>query len=147
VLQAIESGEISIDLISEALSRIGFPSSPNVVPFVLKRTEELLAYQVEHSDGLVVTYLRMQKWVGEWVVAVRTNDGAIKSCGVDAGGAFDFFGNFAWLNARVDEFFESGQAPTPIMRTHLSAGVLEDLLHALKEGPAWRETPRLQISY
>jgi len=147
VLHALGRGEIPADLIAEAFTRIGFPSSKGVPSFVLERTEELLAYQVEHHDGLVVTYLRVQKWVGEWVAALRSSDGTIKSCRVEAGGAFDFFGNFACLNARINEFFENGIAPTPLMRTHFSAGALEDLLHALNEGPSWRETPRLQISY
>lgn len=147
VLQALNCGEIPADLAAEALRRIGFPDSQGVLTFVLERTEELIAYQVEHRDGLVVTYLRLQKWVGEWVAALRSSDGTIKSCRVEAGGAFDFFGNFAHLNTRINEFFESGEAPTPIFRTHFAAGALEDLLHALKEGPSWRETQRLQISY
>lgn len=147
VLLAFERNEIPADLVVKALACIGFPESDQILSFILKRTEDLLVYQLEHSDGLVVTYFRLQKWIGEWVATMRAEDGVIRSCRVEAGGAFDFFGNFACLNARINEFFESGIAPTPILRTHLAAGALEDLLHALKEGPLWQETPRLKISY
>lgn len=147
VLLAFERKELPADLVMKALACIGFPASDHALPFILKRTENLLLYQVEHSDGLVVTYLRLQKWVGEWVAAVRTEEDVIRSCRVDAGGAFDFFGNFARLDSLVNEFFETGKPPTPILRTHLATGALEDLLHALREGPSWKDTPRLKISY
>ena len=147
VTQAIKDGEIPQDLVRRALVQHGYPNADSIVPFVLERTEELLAYQIEHVDGMRVTHVRLQKWVTEWVVAMRKESGEIRSCRAFMGDGTNFHKNFALLNALVEEFFLSGQPPTPVGRTHLATGVLEAVQKALKSEGQWVSTPQLSISY
>jgi len=147
VIQAIEQGEIPRDLVHRALVQHGYPNDESIVSFVLERAEELLAYQIEHTDGLRVTHLRLQKWVTEWVVALRKSSGEIASCRSFMGSCPDFHKNFAILNSLVEEFFLTGKAPTPVERTHLATGTLEAVQKALKSEGQWVATPQLSISY
>ncbi len=147
VIQAITQGEIPVDLIQQALAQHGYPDSEEIVPFVLERTEELLAYQIEYVDGLRVTHVRLQKFVTEWVVAVRKSSGEIRSCRALMGDGKNFHKNFARLNSLVEQFFLTGQPPTPLERTHLATGALEAVQKALKSEGQWSDTPQLAIHY
>ncbi len=148
VRDAIASGEIPHDLLLNALERHGYPVKSEIIPFILDRTEGLIAYLFEHHDGLRVTHLLIPKFVTEWIVTVRTSDGELRSCRSVAGSYADFFSNFAHLNVKLEEFFTTAKAPTPILRTHLAAGALEAALHALVDHEGERvETPQLKLNY
>lgn len=147
VRDAISGGEVPRDLLLAALVHLGYPNVDAIIPFVLDRTEGLLIYQLEYIDGLRVTHLSLPKFVSDWVAAIRTSKGDIRSCHVVAGGGPVFFNSFARLNARVEEFFLTGQAPTPVPRTHLVTGMLQAAMQALKQDGRWVETPHLAVPY
>jgi len=148
VRDAIASGEIAEDLLLDALALHGFPARKETIPFILDRTDGLIAYRFEHRDGVRTTHLLIPKFVSSWIVTVRTAGGEIRSCQSVAGSFQDFFSNFACLNARLEEFFTTGKTPTPLLRTHLAAGALEAALHALVDQPGKTvETPQLNVVY
>lgn len=147
VIQAISRGMIPIDLVKEALVRHGYPDTARIVPHIFERAEGLLAYQVKHLDGMCVTYIRLQKFVSEWVVSLRKGAGEICSCRALVGNPTNFYSNFARLNALVEEFFLTGLPPTPVERTHLAAGILEAVQRALKSEEQWLYTPHLHVQY
>ncbi|CAN5390908.1 hypothetical protein BH09VER1_BH09VER1_07980 [soil metagenome] len=147
VRSALAADEMPRDLLQRALVHHGYPDTEDIISFILDRTEGLIAYQLEHRDGLRITHLLVPKFVGEWVVALKTKEGEVRSCHLLGGDGRDFFSNFARLNARVEEFFQSGTAPTPPLRTHLVTGALQAALQALKQGGAWVQTPQLTVAY
>lgn len=147
VRDALARGEISSDLLLSTLVRLGFPDDPGTLPFVLSRAQDLIGYQLKYRDGLRVTHLRIPKLVSNWAVAVRTAEGNIRSCTVTSGGMTEFFSNFAHLDARLDDFFRSHQAPSPVLRTHLVAGALQLVLQAQRKNGQWVETPSLAVAY
>ena len=147
VRDTLASGEIPHDLLLSTLVRLGYPDERDTISFVLSRAEDLVGYQLKYRDGLQVTHLRIPKVVSNWVAAVRTTQGNIRSCKVSSGGMTEFFSNFAYLNARVDEFFHSHQPANPVLRTHLVAGALQLALQAQKQSGQWIKTPSLAVAY
>ena len=148
VRDAVASGEVPEDLLLSALTRHGYPDEASVIPFVMERVEVPVLFQIEHSDGLRVTHLLLPKFVSNWVAALRLDTGEIRSCQVNGGkGGADFFNNFAWLNAQLEKFFQTGRPPTSPLRTHFVSGALQAALQALKENGRWVETPHLAIAY
>lgn len=147
VRETLERGEISADLLRSALALEGHPLRDDLISFILSRTDDLLAFQFEHLDGLKVTHLRLQKWIDNWAVSLRTDQKDIFSAHPKTGTAQNFYNNFAALNTSVERFFMIGETPNSIGRTHLAGGVLEACLHAWKKGPEWQQTPHLHLSY
>jgi hypothetical protein len=144
---AWDRGEIPIDLVKAALGCLGYPDEERVLPFILSRGEGLLAFQLEHEDGLRVTHLRIPKWVNNWCVAVRVEGRGILTGKPVPTDATRFYSNFVFLGRRVEQFFLDGVAPNSILRTHLAGGALEAVLQARETGGAWRETPHLRLAY
>jgi len=148
VRAALAAGEIPRDLLVHALAHHGYERVDETLEFLLDRTENLLVYQLEHRDGLRVTHFAMPKFVTQWVAAIRAGDGRIRACSVDTVGGREFFSNFAHLNSKVEEFFQTGRAPTPVRRTHLVTGALQAAMRALKDnGGRWTGTPQLGVIY
>ena len=147
VREAVEAGTIPQDLLRAALVCHGYPDTPEILPFLLARTENLLAYQLDYRDGLRVTHLCLPVVVSQWVAAIRTTNGRIHPCKVQLAGGTEFFNSFARLNGKVEEFFRTGQPPTPLLRTHLVAGTLQAALQARQQDGRWVETPFLAITY
>jgi len=148
VREAVSSGDIPRDLLIKALEHHRYTCVEETLNFVLERVENLLAYQLEHRDGLRVTHVAMPKYVSEWIVAVRTNEGEIRSSRILGGdGGPSFFSNFAFLNSKVEQFFQTGQPPTPVLRTHLVTGALQAALQAVKQNGSWVDTPQLSVVY
>ncbi len=148
VRDAIKAGEIPRDLLIKALERHGYTNLENTFDFIMERVESLLVYQIDYRDGLRVTHISLPKYATEWIVAVRHADGSIRISKLAGGeGTRDFFSNFAFLNAKVEQFFQTGKEPTPTMRTHLVTGALQVALQAVKKNGQWVETPELALSY
>lgn len=148
VLAALAAGEIPRDLLVSALIHHGYDRVEETLDFLLSRTENHLVYQIEHRDGVRVTHFAMPKFASEWIAAVRTASGDIRTCGVVANGPKEFFGNFAYLNARIEQFFQTGVPPTPTLRTHIVSGALQFAMQGLKNDPGkWVETPQLGVTY
>ena len=145
--EALENGEIPGDLLEAALTGLGYPREKRILPFILARAEGLLAFQLEHVDGLRVTHLRMPKWVTNWCAALRVEGRGILATQAESTDPMGFYNNFAWLNRRVEQFFLAGQAPNSVLRTHLSGGALETALQVRDSTPAWKETPHLRLAY
>ncbi len=147
VRDALASGEISHDLLLSSLTRIGYPNEAETIPFLLSRADDMLGYQIRYNDGLRVCHLRIPKLFDNWVAAVRTPEGEIRSCKTSFDGMTEFFSNFACLNARIDEFFHSHQSPSPLLRTHLVCGALQLGLQAQQQSGQWIDTPTLAVVY
>jgi len=142
------AGEIPSDLLAEALARHGYPRDERVIPGLLARVEDPWFFQLEHEDGLRVHHLLLPKFASRWVVAARTAEGILRSAMLtDDGGPAAFFGNFARLNAKVQEFFHTKKFPGPPRRTHLVTGALQACLQAAREPGRRAETPHLKIAY
>jgi hypothetical protein len=145
---AMKDGEMSPALLRAALLQRGYPDAAELVEFVLERAEGLLAYQFEHCDGFRATNLLMPKFVSGWTAAIRNSRGETQTCLVKLEGAKNFFGNFACLNQRIEEFFHTGAPPAPAQRNCLAAGALQAALQARKISPGrWRRTPHLEGLY
>lgn len=148
VRDAIKAREIPKDLLFKALERHEYTNLENTFDFIIERVENLLVYQVDYRDGFRATYILMPKYVTEWIVAMRHEDGSIRTSALVGGeGTRDFFSNFAHLNAKVEQFFQTGKEPTPTMRTHLVTGALQVALQAVKQNGNWVETPQLAVTY
>lgn len=144
----ILSGEISHDLLLPALINQGYPDDGAIIPFIMHRVEGPMVFQIEHLDGVIVSHILLPKFVSNWAVSIGLRSQEVCTCQVDPGrGSADFFQNFAFLNAKLDRFFETGMPPNSPLRTHLVTGVLEASLHALKAKGEWQETSHLAVSY
>ncbi len=147
VLDAIRTHEICPDLMVHALMAHGYPGDDETIAFLLQRTQNPIAFQILHVDGLSVTHLLLPTVVTEWVLALRSPDAPISKMKLSLHGATHFFDNFAKLNAQIEHFFQTGSPPNPPLRTLLSTGALQSLLHACEGNGTWQETPHLHISY
>lgn len=148
VKEALERGEFSRDLLQQALQQAGFPASEGLAEFLVERSEVAWLLQVEYRDGLRASYFNLPRFTRGWTTAVRRADGVVKSCGVEEAGLYSFFANFARLNHVVEVFFQTGEAPNSILRTHLVAGMLEAALQAAFDAEGtWVETPQLALCY
>ena len=54
---------------------------------------------------------------------------------------------FSYLGLNIEDFFLSGQQPTPVERTVLTTGILEAALISKANGGVRIETPHLAIAY
>ncbi|HRW08363.1 MAG TPA: hypothetical protein P5121_24840 [Caldilineaceae bacterium] len=54
---------------------------------------------------------------------------------------------FSYLGLNIEDFFLSGQPPTPLARTYLTTGILEAALISKANGGVRVETPHLAIAY
>lgn len=143
---ALAEGAFSQDLFNEALQRAGYP--PGQAEFLLERSEVAWLFQVEYRDGVRASYFNLPRFTRGWTTAVRHHDGTIRSCRLEEVGFYNFFLNFAKLNCVVERFFQTGETPNSVLRTHLVAGTLESALQATfdREGE-WVETPHLAVCY
>lgn len=144
----ILSGAIPHDLLLPALVNQGYPDDDEIIPFIMRRVEGTLILQLEHFDGIIVSHILLPKFVSNWAISIGLKSKQAPTCQVDAGrGGADFFQNFAFLNAKLERFFQTGVPPTSPLRTHLVTGALQASLHALKTEGEWLGTPHLAISY
>src|SRR5690606_21625899 len=79
VREAVDTGIIPPDLLLRALISHGYPDTPEILPFLVTRTENPLAYQLEYCAGLRVTHVCLPVVVSQWVAAIRTTSGQIRS--------------------------------------------------------------------
>ena len=146
VRTAYAAGAFSPELFEEALQRAGYPAGQ--AEFLMDRSEVAWLFQVEYRDGVRASYLNLPRFTRGWTTAVRHRSGEIRSCRVEDGSYYNFFMNFARLNAVVERFFQTGEVPNSVLRTHLVAGMLESALQASFDNEGrWVETPHLGICY
>ena len=54
---------------------------------------------------------------------------------------------FSYLGLNIEDFFLTGQAPTPLERTYLTTGILEAAMISRGDGGRRIDTPHLEIAY
>ena len=146
----------SKDLLTAALSRSDTPLGLTVKD---GRTQDLVAsgelqrlvgkpvaYVIEYRDGLQATFLNLRGAIQDFNFAAK-----IKGLGVvstqflltpESNVTYS-----ACLMNKVEEMFESGQAPYPVERTLLTSGISEACHQSGFEGNKRLETPQLSIKY
>jgi hypothetical protein len=156
VWKALDSGKISKELLSSALSRSDTPlglsdldSRPQdlvgdgVLPGLVKNPA---AYLIEYSDGLHATMLMLDGAVKDFNFAAR-----VRGVGrVSTQFLLTPVPNVTYsacLVQKIEEMFMTGKAPYPIERTLLTSGILESCLESKKQNSARLETPALSVSY
>jgi hypothetical protein len=156
VWKAIDTGRISKELLSSALSRSDTPLGLSELD---GRTQDLVgdgvlpglvkepgAYLIEYRDGLRASMLMLDGALKDFNFAARVRDvGPVST---------QFFLTpvpnvtySACLVQKIEEMFMSGRAPYPIERTLLTSGILEACLDSKKRKSVRLETPDLSVSY
>ncbi|HSB16871.1 MAG TPA: hypothetical protein VLE22_20635 [Bryobacteraceae bacterium] len=156
VWEAGERGRWSRELLTAALSRSDTPQGltltdgrpqdlvgSGVLPQLVKNPA---AYFIEHRDGLRTTLLMLNGAIKDYNFAAR-----VKGIGTIS---TQFFlppvpnvTYSACLVGKIEEMFETGEAPYPVERTLLVSGVLESCLTSRVQGHARLETPHLDVRY
>jgi hypothetical protein len=156
VWKAIDTGRISKELLSSALSRSDTPLGLSELD---GRTQDLVgdgvlpglvkepgAYLIEYRDGLRASMLMLDGALKDFNFAARVRDvGPVST---------QFFLTpvpnvtySACLVQKIEEMFMSGRSPYPIERTLLTSGILEACLDSKKRKSVRLETPDLSVSY
>lgn len=156
VWKAGEEGRYSKDLLVSALSRSDTPQGQTITD---GRTQDLVAkgelpklvknpaaYFIEYRDGLHATLLMLNGAVKDFTFAARVKGAGVQST--------QFFLSpepnvtySACLVRKIEELFETGNAPYPVDRTLLVSGVLESCLTSRFEGQKRLQTPHLDVRY
>jgi hypothetical protein len=156
VWKAGEAGRYAKDLLIAALSRSDSPQGQTLVD---GRTQDLVAkgelpklvkdptaYFIEYRDGLKATLLMLNGAVKDFTFAARTKANRMVSTQFlltpEPNVTYS-----ACLVRKIEEMFETGQAPYPVERTLLVSGILESCLTSRFEGEKRLETPHLSVSY
>jgi hypothetical protein len=157
VWKAGEEGRWSTEMLSSALSRSDTPLGLTLVD---GRTQDLVgsgelphlvknpaAYFIDYNDGLHTTLLRLDG-------ALRDFNFAARRRGTKDIVSTQFFLSpvpnvtySACLVNKIEEMFETGQAPYPVERTLLVSGVLEACLTSRLQDHRRLETPQLAVRY
>ncbi len=111
------------------------------------RVEDPHLFLLEYYDGLqgAVLMLGDNGYVQKFAYAGRrgeTMEGLAYHSDRGASHA-----TFSYLGLNIEDFFLSGQPPTPLERTYLTTGILEAALLSKANGGARIETPHLAITY
>jgi hypothetical protein len=157
VWRAGEEGRWSKEMLTSALSRSDTPLGLTLVD---GRTQDLVgsgqlpklvknpaAYFIEYQDGLRATLLMLDGALRDFNFAARVR-------GMKGIASTQFFLSpvpnvtySACLVSKIEEMFETGQAPYPVERTLLVSGVLEACLTSRLQDHQRLETPQLSVSY
>ena len=157
VWKAGEEGRWSKELLSAALSRSDTPQGWTLID---GRTQDLVgsgelpklvkhpaAYFIEYRDGLRTTLLMLDGALGDFNFAARVR-------GIPGLASTQFFLTpipnvtySACLVSKIEEMFETGQAPYPVERTLLVSGILEACLTSRLQDHQRLETPQLAVRY
>ncbi len=156
VWRALEARQISRDLLVSALSRSDTPQGQTIVD---GRTQDLVAkgelpklvknpaaYFLEYRDGVKATLLMLNGAVKDFTFAARVKGAGVQST--------QFFLSpepnvtySACLVSKIEELFETGNAPYPVERTLLVSGILESCLTSRLQGQKRLETLHLDVRY
>jgi hypothetical protein len=157
VWKAGEDGRWSKHMLTAALSRSDTPLGLTLVD---GRTQDLVgsgelpklaknpaAYFIEYRDGLRATLLMLDGALKDFNFAAQVR-------GVKDIASTQFFLSpnpnvtySACLVSKIEEMFETGQAPYPVERTLLVSGVLEACLTSRLQDHQRLETPQLAVRY
>ena len=157
VWKAGEEGRWSKEMLSAALSRSDTPLGLTLVD---GRTQDLVgsgelpklvknpaAYFIDYNDGLHTTLLMLDGALKDFNFAARRR-------GTKDIVSTQFFLSpvpnvtySACLVNKIEEMFETGQAPYPVERTLLVSGVLEACLTSRLQDHRRLETPQLSVRY
>ena len=157
VWKAGEEGRWSKELLSAALSRSDTPQGWTLID---GRTQDLVgsgelpklvkhpaAYFIEYRDGLRTTLLMLDGALQDFNFAARVR-------GIPGLASTQFFLTpipnvtySACLVSKIEEMFETGQAPYPVERTLLVSGILEACLTSRLQNHQRLETPQLAVRY
>jgi len=157
VWKAGEEGRWSKELLTAALSRSDTPQGWTLID---GRTQDLVgsgelpklvkhpaAYFIEYRDGLRTTLLMLDGALGDFNFAARVR-------GIPGLASTQFFLTpipnvtySACLVSKIEEMFETGQAPYPVERTLLVSGILEACLTSRLQDHQRLETPQLAVRY
>ena len=157
VWKAGEEGRWSKELLTAALSRSDTPQGWTLID---GRTQDLVgsgelpklvkhpaAYFIEYRDGLRTTLLMLDGALQDFNFAARVR-------GIKGLASTQFFLTpipnvtySACLVSKIEEMFETGQAPYPVERTLLVSGILEACLTSRLQDHQRLETPQLAVRY
>jgi len=152
-----KEGRWSMELLEAALSRSDTPCGLTDED---GRTQDMIAngeiyrlvdnpaaYFIEYNDGFKATLLMLNGAVRDYCVAVKLKDEPVPV-------STQFFLTptpnvtySACLVSKIEELFETGDAPYPAERTLLVSGTLESCLMSRHQGHVRLETPHLNVKY
>jgi hypothetical protein len=156
VWKALDSGMISKELLSSALSRSDTPLGlteldgrtqdlvgDGVLPGLVKHPA---AYMIEYRDGLRASMLMLDGALKDFNFAARVSgEGVISTQFLLTPEPNVTYS--ACLVQKIEEMFTTGRAPYPIERTLLTSGILESCLESKKQNSMRLETPALSFAY
>jgi hypothetical protein len=107
------------------------------------------AYCFQHRDGLRTSHLMLNGHIADFAAAVQEEDGALHAgCSRSSvNAANNFYAHFAMLDARIEEFMLTGQAPFPLEHYLLSTLAIAAAVRALAQPGETLATPDLALSY
>ena len=156
VWAARKAGRWSEDLMSSALSRSDTPlgltvldgrtqdlAAPGVLPQLVK---DPAAYCIEYTDGTRATLLMLNGAIRDFNISARVAGHGLVST--------QFFmppapnqTYSACLATKIEQMYQTRNAPYPVQRTLLTTGLLEACLSSRHRLNQRLETPQLAISY
>lgn len=143
VWQAAAEGRWSQELADRALGAI--EDGPGRLD--PDRVEDPHVFLIDYADGLqgAVLMLGDNGYVQKFAYAGRQGQ-AINALEyhIDRGPSH---ATFSYLGLNIEDFFLTGQPPTPLERTYLTTGLLEAALIAKAKGGQRVETPYLALTY
>ena len=156
VWKALDSGRISKELLSSALSRSDTPLGLSVLD---GRVQDLVgdgvlpglvqhpgAYMIEYRDGLHATMLMLDGALKDFNFAARVRGlGNISTQFLLTPEPNVTYS--ARLVQKIEEMFTTGRAPYAIERTLLTSGILESCLESKKQNSMRLNTPALAVKY
>jgi hypothetical protein len=123
---------------------------PPATDFLEKSNLPVIAYFIEHHDGLLTTMFLLNGSVRDFTYAGLTRDGKVISCQMQLPmpGAIsttaDFFNP---LVNHIEQMIVVGRAPYPIERTLLTSGMTLVAVDSLHRGQVKLDTPELRVVY
>ncbi|MGC2659292.1 MAG: hypothetical protein WA324_15125 [Bryobacteraceae bacterium] len=156
VWAARKAGRWSEDLMSSALSRSDTPlgltvldgrtqdlALPGVLPQLVK---DPAAYCIEYNDGTRATLLMLNGAIRDFNISARvTGRGMVSTQFFMPPAPNQTYS--ACLATKIEQMFQTGNAPYPVARALLTTGLLEACLRSRHRLNQRLETPQLEIRY
>jgi hypothetical protein len=156
VWAAQNAGRWSRDLLSSALSRSDTPlgltvldgrnqdlANNGALPQLVK---DPAAYCIEYVDGTRATLLMLNGAVKDFTIAARlANQEFVSTQFFMPPAPSETYS--ACLAAKIEQMYQSRQAPYPVERTLLTSGLVEACLNSRHRQNQRLETPHLQLTY
>lgn len=143
VWKAVDSGEISLDLVEAGCNAIRGKKEGNM----RELETDPHAVIIRYSDGTKGSIVMLTGYVNSgWAYAANADGKTV---------ATEFvldhsmsYSHFSYLTLNIQKFFETGKPTAPVERTLMTSGIMDAGIRSLvQDGGKERQTPHLAITY